>query len=123
MRHLVRPKSISQLSVWSRCQSQESSAPSSIPKSKLSNYSKRVLVWTKRYPNLESVPDNVPASVMSRAYDRFRWKLAMIGMGLTILGSIGMVISGKRAAARGESTLKKGLAWHEELKPGSTKSI
>ncbi|GAV03521.1 hypothetical protein RvY_13930 [Ramazzottius varieornatus] len=86
----------------------------------LSPMQKRILVWTKKYPSVDKIPEEVPEAVMSKAVDKFRWKVAVILMVLTVLGSFGMIVSGKRAAARGESMTKRGLEWHEQLRPGST---
>lgn len=51
---------------------------------------------------------------MERCRNRIRIRLANIMMGLTIIGCIVMVYSGKQAAKRGESVAKMNLDWHKE---------
>ncbi|XP_055337306.1 protein FAM162A-like [Paramacrobiotus metropolitanus] len=89
----------------------------------LSNFQKRVLVWTKRYPSVDQIPERISSSTMSKAYDKFRWRIAVIGMLLSVVASFGYAIAGKRAAARGDTIGRRYMEWHEELQPGSTKPI
>lgn len=52
--------------------------------------------------------------VMDRARNRFRIRIANIMMIITAIACIGMVVSGKDAAERGESVHKANLDWHAE---------
>lgn len=51
---------------------------------------------------------------MDRANNQFRIRLSNIMMALTALGCVLMVISGKKAAERGESVSKMNLDWHQK---------
>lgn len=51
---------------------------------------------------------------MERTRNKIRIKLANIMMALTAVACIVMVMSGKKAAERGESIQKANLDWHKE---------
>lgn len=51
---------------------------------------------------------------MEKARNRIRIRLANIMMALTAIGCVFMVISGKKAAERGETVQKQNLDWHKE---------
>lgn len=52
---------------------------------------------------------------MEKARNKARIKLANYMMAATVLACLGMVISGKRAAERGETISKMNLDWHKEI--------
>ncbi|XP_055911878.1 UPF0389 protein CG9231 [Eupeodes corollae] len=78
------------------------------------NWERRFLVWTGKYKSVEEVPSHVSFDEMERCRNRIRIRLANIMMGLTIIGCIVMIYSGKQAAKRGESVAKMNLDWHKE---------
>lgn len=51
---------------------------------------------------------------LDRARDRFRVKVCIYMMIATLIGCIIMIVSGKRAAERGESVSKSNMEWHRE---------
>ena len=53
---------------------------------------------------------------MEKARNKARIKIANYMMLFTALACIAMVISGKRAAKRGESVQKMNLEWHRGIK-------
>lgn len=79
-------------------------------------WEKRFLVWTKRYPSIDQVPSTVPRETLDKARNKARIYINLGMIGLTIFASIAMIISGKRAAKRGESVQKQNLDWHESHK-------
>lgn len=59
---------------------------------------------------------------MERARNRFRIKIANYMMGLTVVGCIIMIYSGKKAAERGETVSKANLDWHKEYNAKADKT-
>lgn len=59
---------------------------------------------------------------VEKARNKARIRLANIMMLMTAMACIGMVISGKRAAERGESVQKANLEWHKRINEESAKS-
>lgn len=51
---------------------------------------------------------------LDRARDRFRVKVCIYMMFGTLVGCIIMIMSGKRAAQRGESVSRSNIEWHRE---------
>lgn len=58
---------------------------------------------------------------MSRARDKFRVKMCNYMVVATILTCIGMIISGKRAAKRGESVVKMNEEFHRQYNEAEAK--
>lgn len=81
-----------------------------------SDLEKRFLVWTKRYPNIKDVPNEVPNSVMDRCRNKMRIKICNYMMIFTIIGCVAMIITGKRAAARGDNLPSRTIEWHKKLR-------
>lgn len=52
---------------------------------------------------------------MEKARNKARIKIANYMMAATVLACIGMVISGKKAAERGETIAKMNVDWHKEI--------
>lgn len=57
---------------------------------------------------------------MEKARNRIRIRVANIMMVLTAIGCVFVVISGKKAAERGETVQKQNLDWHKEYNQRST---
>lgn len=51
---------------------------------------------------------------IEKARNKARIRIANYMIVATIIGCIGCIISGKRAASRGESVQKSNMAWHEQ---------
>lgn len=83
---------------------------------KLDNLEKKFLVWTGKYKTIADVPDSVSVDVIEKARNRIRIRAANYMIGLTIIGCVIFVISGKEAAKRGESVKKMNLDWHKQIK-------
>lgn len=58
---------------------------------------------------------------MEKARNRVRIRIANIMMVLTFLGCVAMIISGKKAAERGESIHKQNLDWHKAYNESTAK--
>ncbi|KAJ6641118.1 UPF0389 protein [Pseudolycoriella hygida] len=86
------------------------------------NLEKKFLVWTGKYKSVEEVPEYVSPQVMERTRNKIRIKVANIMVCLTILGCIGAIYSGKKAAESGESVEKMNLDWHKKYNEDAAKS-
>ncbi|XP_046392904.1 UPF0389 protein GA21628 [Ischnura elegans] len=75
---------------------------------------KWLLVWDKKYKSFDDVPMYVTNDKMEKARNWARIKISTYLMIGTVIGCIIMIISGKRAAARGESVAKANLEWHKK---------
>lgn len=58
---------------------------------------------------------------MERARNRIRIRLANIFMALTALGCVIMVLSGKKAAERGETVRQMNMDWHKSFSADKSK--
>lgn len=60
---------------------------------------------------------------MEKSRSKARIKIANYMILLTICACIGVVISGKRAAKRGESVQQMNLDWHRQIKEDAQKAV
>ncbi|KAH8371328.1 hypothetical protein KR093_006990 [Drosophila rubida] len=81
---------------------------------------KRFLVWSGKYKSASEIPSLVSQEEMERCRNKIRIKLANIMIGLTVVGCVIMVYSGKQAAKRGESVTKQNLEWHNQFKQSAS---
>ncbi|KAH8373395.1 hypothetical protein KR009_005478 [Drosophila setifemur] len=79
------------------------------------NLERKMLVWSGKYKSQADVPNFVSQDVMERCRNKIRIRLANIMIGLTAIGCLIMVYSGKQAAKRGESVSKMNLEWHKQF--------
>lgn len=86
----------------------------SLGKVRPSDFQKRVLVLAKKFKTKEEIPELISPGLLDRAKSELRIKISNILIVLTIIASIGAVISGKRAAKRGESVHQKNIDWHRD---------
>ncbi|KAK3577411.1 hypothetical protein CHS0354_032259 [Potamilus streckersoni] len=73
---------------------------------RLSNFDKKVLVWSGYYKNVLEVPETISTSKLIRARDWCRIRVCMLMIIGTILGCVYMVWSGKRMLAEGKTVPK-----------------
>lgn len=59
---------------------------------------------------------------VEKARNKARIRIANIMMLMTALACLGMVISGKRAAERGESVQKANIEWHKRVREDDMKN-
>ncbi|XP_044140072.1 protein FAM162A [Bufo gargarizans] len=88
-----------------------------IPGHRPTNFEKKILIWGGRYKNESEIPEIVSYEMVDSAKSKVRVKFSVLMMLLTIVGCIGMVISGKQAAKQQESLAKMNLerkARHKE---------
>ncbi|CAI9540806.1 unnamed protein product [Staurois parvus] len=90
-----------------------------VPAHKPTNFEKRILVWGGRFKKESDIPEYVSYEMIDAAKSRARVKLSMIMILLTIMGCIGMVISGKRAASRHETLARMNLEKKARLRSES----
>lgn len=64
------------------------------PTHRVNNLEKKFLVWTGKYKTVEEVPDHVNQSVVERARNRMRIKIANWMMIFTAIGCVVMVVIG-----------------------------
>ncbi|XP_014271437.1 UPF0389 protein CG9231 [Halyomorpha halys] len=79
------------------------------------NLERKILVWTGRFKNDGEIPPEIPQDTMEKARNKARIKIANYMMAATVLACLGMVISGKKAAERGETIAKMNIDWHKEM--------
>ncbi|GLV42170.1 Listerin E3 ubiquitin protein ligase 1 [Carabus blaptoides fortunei] len=83
---------------------------------------KRFLVWSGKYKNVNDVPSLVAPSVVEKARNKARIRIANIMILMTALACLGMIISGKRAAERGDTVQKANIEWHNRVKEDALKN-
>ncbi|XP_077296129.1 UPF0389 protein GA21628 isoform X2 [Arctopsyche grandis] len=76
---------------------------------------KRYLIWSGRFKSMEDIPEHVTVDAMQKAKTKVRIRICNILIVVGLLGSIIMIITGKRAAGRGESVAKMNMDWHKEI--------
>ncbi|XP_049755742.1 protein FAM162B isoform X2 [Elephas maximus indicus] len=85
---------------------------------RLSQFDKKILLWTGRFKSMEEIPLRVPPEMIDAARNKARVKACYIMIGLTIIACFAVIASAKRAAERHESltswNLAKKAKWHEE---------
>ncbi|XP_077335761.1 protein FAM162A-like [Lithobates pipiens] len=84
-----------------------------------SNFEKKILLWGGRFKKESDIPEFVSYEMVDGAKSKVRVKFSVIMMLLTIMGCIGMVISGKRAAGRHETLANLNLEKKARFKSGS----
>lgn len=89
---------------------------------KVDQLEKRFLVWTGKFKSIEEVPPFVSQTVMERARNRMRIKIANYMIAATFLGCIAMVYLGKQDAKEGKSVQKQNLEWHRKIKEEDEKA-
>ncbi|RXG71497.1 hypothetical protein Avbf_02114 [Armadillidium vulgare] len=82
---------------------------------KVGKFEKLLLVWGGKYKKMEDVPNLVNQSVLEKARNKARVKISIGMIVATLIGCIIMVISGKRAAERGETISKINADFRREL--------
>lgn len=73
-----------------------------------------MLVWTGKYKSADEVPAYINQDIMEKTRNKMRIRIANLMIVLTAIACFAMVISGKRAAERGESVQQMNLDWHKE---------
>lgn len=79
-----------------------------------STFQKRILVFAKKYENMDAIPIQVPSDKWNKARDVARVKVSNYAIVLTLVGALGMIISGKNAAIQGESVEEMRMQWHRD---------
>ncbi|XP_048360509.1 protein FAM162A-like [Sphaerodactylus townsendi] len=102
-----------------------SGASFKLPGHKPSNWDRKFLVWTGRFKKEEDIPETMSFEVIDAARNKMRVRMAYLMIGLTIVGCVVMVISGKQAVKRHESltsqNLEKKARWREEAESAPAK--
>ncbi|KAM6324442.1 protein FAM162B [Aegotheles albertisi] len=85
---------------------------------KLSNFDKKILLWTGRFKTEEEIPPRIPPEMLDKARNKARVKACYIMIGLSIVACFAVIASAKKAAARHESltswNMAKKAKWREE---------
>ncbi|XP_076239853.1 protein FAM162A [Calliopsis andreniformis] len=97
--------------------SEESAEASAIgaPVRHVTNFDRRLLVWVKRYPSMDQVPDRVTLECMQKAHTRARIKVCNMMIVFAIIGFILSSMQGKREIASGRNILIDRLKHMEKL--------
>lgn len=85
---------------------------------RVNDWEKKFLVWTGRYKNVEDVPALLPASVVEKARNGMRIRIANLMMLSTALACLVVCKLGRNARDRGESLQKQNLEWHRRINEG-----
>ncbi|KAM4701086.1 protein FAM162A [Discoglossus pictus] len=99
----------------------ESGASFKVPGHSPTNLERKILVWGGRFKKEEDIPELVSYEMVDTAKSRVRVKVSYLMIGMTIIGCITMVISGKRAVGRHESLAGINLEKKSRLKEESQK--
>lgn len=84
---------------------------------KVNALERKFLIWTNsRYKTYEEIPTYVTCAVMEKARNKVRITIVNLMMLASVIGSIVMIFSGKRARMRGETLQKRSADWHAKLK-------
>ncbi|KAK1135258.1 hypothetical protein K0M31_008029 [Melipona bicolor] len=86
------------------------------PMHAVSNIDKRILVWVKRYPSIDQVPDYVSYQCIQHAHTKARIRICFIMFFAGILICIAAIMSGKKEAAAGKNIATERLKWYMEVK-------
>ncbi|XP_057338365.1 UPF0389 protein CG9231 [Microplitis mediator] len=77
------------------------------------NFQKRILVFSKKYPSIKDVPDRVPVDLMQTAMSKCRIRIANWMMVFTILGCIVIISMGKMRKSEKMEEMK---TQHDEIR-------
>ncbi|KAL4624716.1 protein FAM162A [Arapaima gigas] len=77
-----------------------------------SEFDKKILIWSGRFKSKDQVPEMVSMEMMDMARNKVRVKACYAMMFATLVACAGMVVLGKKAAARHESL----TSWNMEKK-------
>ncbi|XP_053561787.1 protein FAM162A [Bombina bombina] len=101
----------------------ESGARLKVPGHRPSNMERKILLWGGRFKKDEDIPEFVSYEMVDMAKNKVRVKMSYLMIALTIMGCIGMVVSGKRAAHRHESLANMNLEKKARLKDDASKEL
>ncbi|XP_076672604.1 UPF0389 protein CG9231 [Andrena cerasifolii] len=79
-----------------------------------SNFDKRILVWVKRYPSIDKVPDQVTADCILKAHSKGRIRACNIMIVFTVVVFIVTIMLGKKDAAAGKHIIPERIKWYNE---------
>jgi hypothetical protein len=86
-----------------------------------SNIEKKMLVWTKKYPSVDKVPNFVSQAEMERARNKVRiYGTGYMMLATLIICGIIMYIS-KQEVRSGESWAKQNMEWHKSMQDQKNK--
>ncbi|XP_065577421.1 UPF0389 protein CG9231-like isoform X2 [Artemia franciscana] len=77
---------------------------------------KYMLVYTKRFPSVDSVPNFVTQEMMERTRNIVRIRVNIAAIALMLLAALVASFSGKEAKSRGETIEKLSEDWKRSLK-------
>ncbi|KAK9298535.1 hypothetical protein QLX08_008134 [Tetragonisca angustula] len=86
------------------------------PMHAVSSMDKRILVWVKRFPSIDQVPDYVSYQCLQHAHTKARIRVCFIMFFLGIVICVAAIMSGKREAAAGKNIATERLKWYMEVK-------
>ncbi|XP_043511814.1 UPF0389 protein CG9231 isoform X2 [Frieseomelitta varia] len=86
------------------------------PMHAVSSMDKRILVWVKRFPSIDQVPDYVSYQCIQHAHTKARIRVCFIMFFLGIVICVAAVVAGKREAASGKSIATERVKWYMEIK-------
>ena len=81
----------------------------------VSNLDKRILVWVKRYPSMDQVPDKVSIECIQKAHAIARVRGCLLMTVLAIIGFMVSVYMGKKGTAAGKNVMTERLKWYKKV--------
>nr|XP_032836553.1 protein FAM162A [Petromyzon marinus] len=82
---------------------------------------RRLLLWSGRFKKEDDIPETVTVEMIEAARNKLRIRACYVMIGITVVGCLLMVISGKKAAKRNESLSGWNLDKKAQLKDEAQK--
>ncbi|XP_076174275.1 protein FAM162A [Ptiloglossa arizonensis] len=79
-------------------------------------FEKFLLVWIKRYPSLDQVPQKVSYECIKLAHTKARIQVSFVMVFLTVIGFIVTATLGKKEAAGGRHIISDRMNWIQEVR-------
>uniref|UniRef100_A0A8D0GID0 Family with sequence similarity 162 member A n=1 Tax=Sphenodon punctatus TaxID=8508 RepID=A0A8D0GID0_SPHPU len=94
-----------------------------MPGHQITNWDKKVLVWSGRFKKAEDIPETVSFEMIGAARSNIRVKVSYLMIALTIAGCIVMVIEGKRGSSRQKTIVSQNIERKMKLTEATEQDI
>ncbi|XP_034174069.1 UPF0389 protein CG9231 isoform X1 [Osmia lignaria lignaria] len=81
----------------------------------VTNFDKRILVWVKRYPSMDQVPDRVSIDCIQKAHAIARVRGCLLMTVLAIIGFMVSIYIGKKETSGGKNIMTERLKWYKQM--------
>ncbi|KAI1299335.1 putative UPF0389 protein [Halotydeus destructor] len=79
-----------------------------------SNLERRILVWYKKFPSVEEVPNHVSLATMEKVKSKARIHLNLVLVGIFSVGFFVTALQGRKARDAGHTVEKLNIDWHRQ---------